>query len=114
MDRCIFCDVIAGRVPARIVHRDELVVAFEDIHPQAPVHILVVPARHVASLNDTGPDDAPLLGSLLATARALARARGAEAKGYRLVVNTMAGAGQTVFHLHVHLLAGRPFSWPPG
>jgi histidine triad (HIT) family protein len=114
MDQCIFCRIIQRRVPARIVFEDDEILAFEDTNPQAPVHILVVPREHLASLKDTTPDDAPLLGRLFTAAAQLARERNLEPKGYRLVVNTGSWAGQSVFHLHIHLLAGRVFRWPPG
>jgi len=107
---CPFCHITYGRLWLQ----DAAGWAFRDAYPISSGHTLVVPRKHVASMNELEPGDALLLGSLLMAAQALARARRADAKGYRLVVNTMAGAGQTVFHLHVHLLAGRPFSWPPG
>ncbi len=101
-------------MPARIVFEDDEVVAFEDTNPQAPIHTLVVPRKHLASLKDATPDDALLLGRLFMVAAQLARERGLEPKGYRIVINTGSGAGQTVFHLHLHLLGGRVFRWPPG
>ena len=114
MDDCLFCKIAGGKIPARLLLDEEDVVAFEDIHPQAPVHLLVIPRRHVASLNEAKDEDAPLLGRLLTTARRLARDKGIDASGYRVVVNTMAGAGQSVFHVHLHLLGGRSMHWPPG
>ena len=114
MDDCLFCRIASGKIPAKLVLDEPDVLAFEDIAPQAPVHILVIPRRHVASLNETTDVDAPMLGGLMIAARRLARERGIDAGGYRLVVNTMAGAGQSVFHVHVHLLGGRPMHWPPG
>ena len=114
MDECLFCRIAAKTIPAKLVLDEPDLVAFEDIHPQAPVHVLVVPRRHVASLNDAAEADATLLGGLLTAARRIARDRGIDASGYRVVVNTMAGAGQSVFHVHLHLLGGRPMSWPPG
>lgn len=114
MAECLFCKIAAKTIPAKIVHEDEQCVAFEDINPQAPVHVLVVPKKHIATVNETADEDGPLLGHLLVTARKLAGARGIDGKGYRLVLNTLEGAGQSVFHVHVHLLGGRPFLWPPG
>lgn len=111
---CIFCKVASGEVPARIVYRDDEVVAFEDIQPQAPVHLLVIPRRHVPTLLDTDAGDAELLGRLQTTAVKLAREKGLDEDGFRLVTNTLEGAGQSVFHIHLHLLGGRPLTWPPG
>jgi len=101
-------------LPARIIFEDEEIVAFEDAHPQAPIHALIVPRKHLASLKDATAEDAPLLGRMLTVARQLARERGLETRGYRTVINTGSGAGQSVFHLHLHLLGGRVFHWPPG
>jgi len=114
MDQCIFCQIVERRVPARIVFEDDEIVAFEDTNPQAPIHILIVPRKHLISLKDAIPDDAPILGRLLMVAAQLARERGLEPKGYRTVINTGSWAGQSVFHLHLHLLGGRVFRWPPG
>jgi len=111
---CLFCKILEGEVPAKLVHRDELCAAFEDINPQAPVHILIIPRKHLAGLDDAVPEDAPMLGHLQVVAAGLARDRGIAGSGYRTVLNTGAGAGQSVFHLHLHLLGGRNFSWPPG
>ena len=111
---CLFCRIIDRKVPAKIVHEDDRAVAIEDVHPQAPVHLLVLPRRHLAALPDAVPEDADLLGHLLLVAAQLARERGLEPKGYRTVINNGAGAGQSVFHLHVHVLGGRAFHWPPG
>jgi len=112
MDDCLFCRIVRGEIPATRVHEDEHSVAFADINPQAPHHVLVVPRRHVPGVGALESADADLFGRLALAARTIASARGLA--DYRLVVNNGAGAGQTVFHLHVHLLAGRPFSWPPG
>ena len=109
---CIFCKIVAGQVPATIVKRSDGFLAFRDINPQAPTHLVVIPTQHVASLNETR--DPTLLGNLLAFARDLAREAGIAERGYRVVLNTNPDGGQTVFHLHVHLLGGRPMSWPPG
>jgi histidine triad (HIT) family protein len=107
---CIFCKIVAGDIPATFVHQDDQAVAFADIHPQAPTHLLVVPRRHIGSLEDTTAADVPLLGHLLALARSLAHERGLHAKGYRVGTNVGRGAGQSVFHLHLHVLGGRSLS----
>ncbi len=109
---CIFCRIVRREIPSKTVLEDEELYAFRDISPQAPVHILVVPKRHVARLSETSPSDAPLLARLLLAARTIAE--GEKASDFRLVMNNGAGAGQSVDHLHLHLLAGRPFAWPPG
>jgi histidine triad (HIT) family protein len=111
---CLFCGIVAGRIPADVVHQDDQVLAFRDIDPKAPVHVLVIPKRHVASLADAEQADQGLLGTLLLTAAEVARAEGVADAGYRTVINTGDDGGQTVGHLHVHLLAGRPMRWPPG
>lgn len=111
---CLFCRIVAGEIPSKKVFEDDKLVAFEDINPQAPMHVLVVPRRHIATLNDLGPGDDPLVGSMLRRAAALARDRGFDARGYRTIFNCNAEAGQTVFHIHLHVLAGRSLSWPPG
>ncbi len=111
---CLFCGIVEGRIPGDIVHRDERVVAFRDIDPKAPLHVLVVPVEHVRSLADARAEQAPLLGELLVRAAEIAREEGLSDGGYRVVVNTGDEGGQTVHHLHVHLLAGRPMRWPPG
>ncbi len=113
MDSCIFCRIVRREAPARIIYQDEEVTAFHDARPQAPVHVLIVPNRHIVGVAQTQMEDAPLLGKLLVIARQLAE----ELKitdGYRLVVNSGPLSGQSVFHLHVHLLGGRPLRWPPG
>jgi len=114
MNSCLFCRIVQRRAPAKIVHEDDWVVAIEDIHPQAPVHLLVIPRKHIPSLEDANQDDEILLGRLFTVAAKLARERGLDIKGYRTVVNTGSTAGQSVFHLHAHLLGGRAFHWPPG
>ena len=114
MDQCIFCRIVERTLPARIVFEDDEILAFEDVRPQAPVHILIVPRKHLASLKDATGEDVPLLGRMLMVATQLARERGLETRGYRTVFNTGSGAGQSVFHLHLHLLGGRTFHWPPG
>jgi histidine triad (HIT) family protein len=114
LEGCIFCRIISHEIPAKIVYEDDSVLAFEDSNPQAPVHLLVVPRRHLPSLKDAVPEDEALLGHVLTVAAQLARDRQLEAHGYRAVVNNGSWAGQTVFHLHVHVLGGRVFHWPPG
>ena len=110
---CLFCKIIEGSIPSTAVYQDELCYAFADIHPAAPVHILVAPREHLVSLAEASEGDCPLLGHLLGIAAEIARTKGLT-KGYRVVVNTGPDGGQTVDHLHVHLLGGRPLSWPPG
>jgi histidine triad (HIT) family protein len=114
MDDCPFCKIVAGQLPSKIVYQDEDVVAFEDIHPQAPHHILLIPRRHIASMADLAQEDASLLAILFTVAARLAHKLGLEERGYRFVTNVGPDAGQTVFHLHFHLLGGRKFTWPPG
>lgn len=114
MDDCIFCRIAAGRIPARKLHDDDDCVAFEDLSPQAPTHVLIIPRLHRAGLNDVTQADVPLLGHLLTTAGALAQRLGVADSGYRIVINTGPDGGQSVFHLHVHLLGGRSLTWPPG
>jgi histidine triad (HIT) family protein len=112
MTDCLFCRIARGEIKATIVAQDNAFVAFRDISPQAPTHILVIPRKHVATLNEA--TDAGLLGKLLVQARDVARAEGLSDRGYRVVINTNAEAGQSVFHLHAHLLGGRAMGWPPG
>jgi histidine triad (HIT) family protein len=114
MADCLFCKLLAGEIPASIVYEDERVVAFRDINPQAPTHVLVIPRRHIATLNDLGPDDDGLVGELVRRAAAIAKEQGHAERGYRVVFNCNADAGQTVFHIHLHLVAGRKLGWPPG
>jgi histidine triad (HIT) family protein len=111
-DTCLFCRIIRREIPATIMWEDAHALAFRDIDPKAPTHVLVVPKMHVASLNDA--TDPIMLGRLMLAAREIAAEEGVTESGYRVVVNTGTGAGQTVFHLHLHLLGGRKFSWPPG
>jgi histidine triad (HIT) family protein len=110
---CLFCKIIDGSIPSKAVYEDELCYAFADLHPQAPVHVLVAPREHITSMDDIDQTDAALIGHLLWAATEIAREKGL-AKGYRVVVNTGEDGGQTVEHLHVHLLGGRPLTWPPG
>ena len=111
---CIFCKIVAGGIPAAKVYEDDRALAFRDINPQAPTHALVIPRKHVASLNEATEDDRDLLGHLLLVAARVAREAGHAEGGFRTVVNTGAQAGQTVFHVHVHVLGGRALTWPPG
>jgi len=113
MSDCVFCQIGRKEVPAKIVYEDSDIFAFDDIHPQAPTHILICPRKHIPSLGDVTPDDAPVLGRMLLVAAQLAAERRVT-DGYRTVLNTGRGAGQSVFHLHLHLLGGRAFRWPPG
>ena len=109
---CLFCKVASGEIPATVVKKGDGLIAFQDIYPQAPTHILVIPTEHIESLDAVRDDQ--LLGRMMAFARDLARERGLAKPGYRVVVNTNADGGQTVFHLHLHLLGGRAMRWPPG
>ncbi|MBI4464083.1 MAG: histidine triad nucleotide-binding protein [Acidobacteria bacterium] len=110
---CIFCKILAGEAPARIIYEDESCIAFQDINPQAPVHVLVIPRKHYASAEEAEEAEEPVLGHLHRVAAQLAR-QFQITDGYRVVMNTGAGAGQSVFHVHLHLLGGRLFRWPPG
>ncbi len=114
MEGCIFCRIVAKEVDSRIAYEDEEVMAFHDINPQAPVHILVVPRRHIPTLNDATEAEQALLGKMVLVAQRLAKELGVAETGYRLVLNTNRGAGQSIFHIHLHLLGGRSFHWPPG
>jgi len=114
MESCIFCRVAQGTAPARILFTDEDVVAFHDSSPRAPVHVLVIPRRHIASLASAAREDHEILGKLLLAAAEAARRTGIAETGYRVVTNSGSSAGQSVFHLHVHVLGGRPMGWPPG
>ena len=111
---CLFCKIVAGAIPAEKVYEDDAAIAFRDINPQAPVHVLVIPRDHLASLDEAAGTDEARLGQLMLAAARVARQEGLSESGYRTVVNTGAGAGQSVFHLHLHVLGGRPLSWPPG
>jgi len=114
MADCLFCKVVAGQVPATLVFQNDHVVAFKDLTPRAPTHVLIVPRRHIATLNELSPEDDPLVGEMVRAAAAIAKEQGLSERGYRTVFNCNAEAGQTVFHLHLHLLGGRPMTWPPG
>jgi histidine triad (HIT) family protein len=112
MTDCIFCGIASGKIPARLVLENDEVVAFHDLNPAAPFHALVIPRRHIATLDDARSEDALLLGKMMSAAREAAAKEGLES-GYRLVMNVGAGAGQSVFHIHIHVLGGRKFAWPP-
>ena len=114
MSDCLFCKIGSGQIPAKVVMQDDEVLAFDDINPQAPVHVLVIPKRHVVALNEAGAGDQALLGRLLEAAALVARKKGIAEAGYRVVANQGRDGGQTVFHLHLHVLGGRPMAWPPG
>ena len=114
MSDCLFCKIISRQIPGSIVFEDDRVLAFNDINPQAPTHVLIIPKRHIASLNDLTPEDDGIVGELARRAAAIAAERGIAAGGYRTVFNTNREAGQTVFHIHLHVLGGRTMHWPPG
>lgn len=114
MADCLFCKIINREIPGSIVYEDARVLAFNDINPQASTHVLVVPKRHIASLSDLTPDDDQIVGELVRRAAVIAAERGIAAGGYRTVFNTNRDAGQTVFHIHLHLIGGRKMAWPPG
>jgi histidine triad (HIT) family protein len=114
MSQCLFCKIAAREIPAKIVHEDERLVAIEDINPQAPVHLLIIPKTHIATLNDLTADQDGVVGEMIRRAASLAKERGYHERGFRTVFNTNREAGQTVFHIHLHLLAGRALGWPPG
>ncbi len=111
---CLFCRIAAGEIPAKTVYEDAEILAFEDINPQAPMHVLIGPRAHVATLNDLDAEHEALAGLMLRRAAAIAHERGHAERGYRAVFNCNADAGQTVFHLHLHVLGGRTLAWPPG
>ena len=111
---CLFCKILAGEIPADIVYESETAIAFRDINPQAPTHVLIIPRKHIARINDIGEDDQSIVGSLFSAAREIAAIEGMADEGYRVVMNCNEAAGQTVFHIHLHLLGGRDLGWPPG
>jgi histidine triad (HIT) family protein len=112
MSECLFCKIVAGEIPANVIRKNDRMLAFTDINPQAPTHVLVIPTQHIATVNDAR--DSRLLGDLLLFARDIAREKGVADGGYRLVINTNTDGGQSVYHVHVHLLGGRKLTWPPG
>lgn len=113
-DNCLFCKILAGDIPADIVYESDNAIGFRDISPQAPTHVLVIPRKHIATINEIEPGDEGLVGSLYTAAKEIASAEGLSEDGYRAVMNCNAGAGQTVFHIHLHVLGGRTLTWPPG
>jgi histidine triad (HIT) family protein len=113
-DDCLFCRIVRHEIPADVVHETDELLAFRDINPQAPMHVLIIPKRHIPTLNDVRATDAELIGRLMHAAAELARREGVAEVGYRTVMNCNAGAGQSVFHVHLHLLGGRSLRWPPG
>lgn len=114
MTDCIFCKIVAGDIPANKVFEDDLVLGFRDLNPQAPTHVLLIPKRHIATLNDLQPEDAELIGRLYLAAKQVALDEGIAAAGYRTLFNCNRSGGQEVYHLHLHLLGGRQMTWPPG
>ena len=114
MTDCIFCKIISGDIPADIIYQNDDVLAFRDLNPQAPTHVLIIPKRHISTINDLQPEDAELVGKMYLAAKQIAKEEGIDEFGYRAVMNCNAGAGQTVFHIHLHVLGGRGMSWPPG
>jgi len=111
---CLFCDIVSGKIGARKAYEDESLLAFHDINPQSPTHVLVIPKRHITTITDLGPGDEPLVGSMVRRAKELAREAGLADRGFRLVFNCGEDAGYSVYHIHLHLLGGRAMRWPPG
>jgi len=111
---CLFCKILAGEIPADLVYESDTAVAFRDINPQAPTHVLIIPRKHIATINDIDPEDQAIVGSLYTAAKEIAAEEGIAEDGYRAVMNCNEGAGQTVFHIHLHVLGGRALGWPPG
>lgn len=114
MSECLFCKIRDGEIPGETVYEDDDVLAFNDVNPHAPLHVLIIPRKHISTVNDMDDDDELMMGKLFSAAKAIAAEKGVSDDGYRLVVNTNPQAGQTVFHIHMHLLAGRNMTWPPG
>lgn len=114
MSDCLFCKIVSGDIPGDIVFQDDEVLAFRDLNPQAPTHILVISKKHISTINDIQPEDAELIGKMFLAAKQVAQAEGIADSGYRTVMNCNAEAGQTVFHIHLHIVGGRPMGWPPG
>ena len=114
MDDCLFCKMVSRAIPSNIVFENDSVLAFRDIDPKAPTHILVIPKKHIQSINELGPDDQSLAGEILLAAKTIAKAEGIETSGFRTVFNTNDDGGQTIFHIHMHMLGGRRLTWPPG
>jgi len=111
---CLFCKIVGGEIPADVVHESETALAFRDINPQASTHVVIIPKRHIATMNDLEADDEAIVGSLFTAAKVIARQEGLADRGYRVVMNCNEDAGQSVFHIHLHMLGGRQLSWPPG
>ena len=111
---CLFCRIVDGEIPAEIIHESDSAIAFRDINPQAPTHVLIIPRRHISTINDLSAGDEELVGSLHLAAKEIAQQEGLADDGYRVVMNCGEGAGQSVFHIHLHLLGGRLLNWPPG
>ena len=111
---CLFCRIVAGDIPAEIIHESDTAIAFRDINPKAPTHVLIIPRKHIATINEIDSSDQLMVGSLYTAAQEIAVAEGFADHGYRVVMNCNEAAGQTVFHIHLHLLGGRKFDWPPG
>ena len=114
MSDCLFCKILDGEIPCDRVYEDDHVIAFRDMNPQAPTHILVIPRKHISTVNDLTADDKNIVGEMMLAAQAIAKQEGIEESGYRLIMNCNEGAGQTVFHIHLHILGGRRMNWPPG
>ena len=114
MNECLFCKMVSGVIPCDKVYENEYVLAFRDIDPKAPTHILIIPKKHITTLNEINENDQDLLGELLLTAKKIAKDEGIDTSGYRTVINCNSDGGQTVFHIHMHLLGGRQMAWPPG
>ncbi len=114
MHECVFCNIISKKMPAEFVYEDERIVAFRDINPQAPVHVLIVPRKHIETTNDVGEADKDLIGDMILVAKKVAEQEGVAESGYRLVMNCNENSGQEIYHIHLHLLGGRRMTWPPG
>lgn len=114
MSDCLFCKILDGEIPCDRVYENDHVIAFRDVNPQAPTHILVIPRTHISTVNDLTADDKNIVGEMMLAAQAIAKQEGIEDDGYRLIMNCNEGAGQTVFHIHLHILGGRRMNWPPG
>ena len=114
MSDCLFCKILDGEIPCDRVYENDQVIAFRDVNPQAPTHILVIPRKHISTVNDLTADDKNIVGEMMLAAQVIAKQEGIEESGYRLVMNCNEGAGQTVFHIHLHILGGRRMNWPPG
>ncbi len=114
MDNCLFCKIINGEITAKKVYENEHIIAFNDIDPKAPVHILVIPKKHIRSINELNSSDINLAGEIILAAKKIAKDQGVDSKGFRVVFNTNDDGGQTVYHIHMHIMGGRQMQWPPG